>query len=191
MGVSKKVVIDMKSTSIFNWLAVLFVGAALGALAASAVWHRAARRSPQASGLSTQPQGSFPGLKISGNDFLIPLNRLVLTPFFSAYPDESSGRNRPATVVVFGIREGECTKYFLVSGIQGTTNIGVKYLGADLSLESAAVTGNGYYTIEYSTWRDDLKHQSVAPLCLIVGAEPETKNDISQPLKLTSDPEKR
>ena len=175
-----------------NWRE-MFVGAVLGALAASAAWYCATRRAPQAVGLSSQPQGSFPGLKISGDDFLIPLNRLVLTSFVSAAADDNGdwGRNRPATVLVFGIREGESTKYFLASGIQGTANLGVKYLGTDITVEAARVAGNGYYMIEYSTEGDDRKHRSSAPLCLIVGAEPETENDISQPLKLASDPEKR
>ena len=128
-------------------------------------------------------QGCFPGSEIHDGAFLIPLNRLILTPFVSvAPPDENGdwGRNRPATALIFGIREGEHIKYFLASGIQGTTNLGVKYLGTDITIESVHVVGNGYYMVEYFSPHDGLKHQSFVPLSLIVGAPPEVKNDISQ-----------
>ena len=172
-----------------KWRTAL-VGAVLGALAASAAWYFATPRAPQTIGLSSRPQGAFPELAIHERDFLIPLNRLVLTSFvFAESPDENGdwGRNRPATVLVFGIREGERTRYFLASGIQETLNIDVKYLGTDITLESAAVAGNGYCLIEYSTGHDGVKHQYAVPRCLIVGSPPETKNDISQSLKLTSE----
>ena len=172
-----------------KWRSV-FVGAFLGALAASAVWYGATRRT----NFSSRPQGRFPGLEIHEEDFLIPLNRLVLTSFVAAAPPDENGdwgRNRSATVLVFGIREGESTKYFLVSGIQGTTSLGAQYLGTDITLESAGPAGNGYYMVEYSAERDDRKHRSVTPRCLVVGSPPETRNDISQPLELAPDPEKR
>lgn len=172
-----------------KWRAAL-VGAALGALATGTAWYFAPPQASQATGLSSRPQGAFPGLAIYGSDFLIPLNRLILTSVVSAEPPDENGdrgRNRPATVLVFGIREGERTRYFLASGIRETLNLDVKYLGTDIALESAAVAGNGYCLIEYSTGHDGVKHQCAAPQCLIVGSPPETKNDISQPLKLTSE----
>ena len=181
----------MRMSGFFRWVRKgrgAFVGAALGALAASAAWYCAALRT----NFSSQPQGSFPGLEIHENDFLIPLNRLILTPFvFADQPDENGdwGRNRPATVLVFGIREGESTKYFLASGIQETTNLAVSYLGENILLEAAGTAGNGHHVIEYSTARDGLKHRCVAPKCLIVGSAPEAVNDISQLLKLNPDPE--
>lgn len=165
-----------------KWRAAL-VGAALGALAASAVWYHATRRT----NFSSRPQGRFPGLEIGKDDFLIPLNRLILTPFVSAAPPDENGdwgRNRPATVLVFGIRESGVTKYFLASGIPETPNLDVKYLGTDITLGSFTVAGSGYHMIEYTTERDGLKHRSVTPRCLVVGSPPETKNDISQPLIL-------
>ena len=172
-----------------KWRLVL-AGAALGALAASAVWYRATRRT----NFSSRPQGSFPGLAVYEGDFLIPLNRLILTSFVSADPPDDGGdrgRNRPATALVFGIREGEIIKYFLVSGIQGTTNLGAKYLGTDIAVEAVGVAGSGYCTVEYTTPRDGLKHRSCVPRAYIVGSAPEFADDISQPLELTSDLEIR
>ena len=177
----------MKKLSFFDWRGVL-AGAVLGVLAASAVWFCLGRRSPRVTNFSSRPQGRFPGLAVHESDFLIPLNRLILTPFVSAAPPDESGdrgRNRPATVLVFGIREGECIKYFLVSGIQGTANLEVKYLGADITVTAAGVAGNGYHMIEYAVPHDARKHRSAVPLCLILGSPPEAKNDISQPLMLT------
>ena len=172
----------MKKLSFFNWRGV-FAGAVLGVLAASAVWYPATR----VTNFSSRAQGRFPGLAVDEGDFLIPLNRLILTAFVSAAPPDEHGdrgRNRPATVLVFGIREGESIKYFLVSGIQGTANLDVKYLGADITVTAAGVAGNGYYMIEYSAECDDRKHRSAVPLCLIVGSPPAAENDISQPLML-------
>lgn len=171
----------------------------LGALAASIVWGgvfywakqheatpvKAPAKTAASANYSSQPQGRFPGLKVYDFDFLIPLNRLILTPYVSVDPpDGDYGKEgRPSSAFVFGIQEKRGTKWFLASGIQDTSAIELRYLGENIIIGGTTTKkGNGYYTVEYRFLEDDRKHESCVSHAYIYGEPPKMENDVSEGL---------
>ena len=87
---------------------------------------------------SAQSDESFPGLKLYDTDFLIPLNRMVITGYSTIddpKADYGSG-NAPVNVIMFGIREKDETHYFLTSALQNEVFCELFYLGKNISVEN-------------------------------------------------------
>lgn len=171
------------------------ISATLGALAASAVWcgiglfakqkNDIAAPAPSAATVfSSRRQGRFPGLKLYDFDFLIPLNRLILTQDVSVDPPGNYGEGRPSSAFVFGIQEKNASKWFLASGIQNDIRgFELRYLGENIIVTGTSTKeGNGYYTVEYLFLSDEVKHQSSVSHAAICGEPPAMKNDVSESL---------
>ena len=175
------------------------ISAMLGALAASTVWGgvfywakrheatpvKAPAKTAASANYSSQPQGKFPGFKVYDFDFLIPLNRLILTQYVSVDPpDGDYGKEgRPSSAFVFGIQEKRGTKWFLASGIQDTSAIELRYLGENIIIDGTTTKkGNGYYTVKYWFLKDKRKHESCVSHAYVYGEPPKMENDVSESL---------
>ncbi|MBO4631251.1 MAG: hypothetical protein J5858_04940 [Lentisphaeria bacterium] len=173
------------------------ISATLGALAASAVWCGIGLFAKQKNGiaataplvtkvLSSQRQGRFPGLKLYDFDFLIPLNRLILTQYVSVDPpDGDYGKEgRPSSAFVFGIQEKNTSKWFLASGIQNDIRgFELRYLGENIIIDdTTSKKGNGYYTVKYQFLKSDRQHESCVSHASICGEPPKMENDVSESL---------
>lgn len=134
---------------------------------------------------SARAQGRFPGLALRSNDFLIPLNRLLVTQHvYFDDPDEFYGSGgHPMYALLFGISEGDKVHYFLTSGREEHEIGDLVYLGEDIEVDKIGPEGNGWWMATYKD-RHGLTGKGVVALQTILGEEPVRDFGIAQPILL-------
>ena len=134
---------------------------------------------------SAMPDKNFPGLKLLSTDFLVPLNRLLVTEHVLIDdPNESYGSGgAPMYAFLFGIHEGDSIHYFLTSGIQNRQIGDLVYLGKDIDLEKIEPAGNGYWMATYKD-RDQKVGQGFVAASALLGSEPVDDTGIAQSIVL-------
>ena len=134
---------------------------------------------------SALPDKNFPGLKLRTTDFLIPLNRLLVTEHVHVDdPNEFYGSGgHPMYAFLFGIHEGNSVQYFMVSGLQGQKICDLVYLGKDICIEKVEKAGNGYWMATYKDQNGKIGRGFVS-ISAICGEDPVKDIGIAQPIHL-------
>ncbi|MBO4545270.1 MAG: hypothetical protein J5773_05765 [Verrucomicrobia bacterium] len=99
---------------------------------------------------SSVAQGNFPGLKLYNTDFLVPLNRVILTKYvYFDDPEENYGTaGAPGFSFMFAVSEKGKDHYFLTSALQGNLVNELVYLGENIDIKEVK-DKDGWHVFTY------------------------------------------
>ena len=100
---------------------------------------------------SSVAQGNFPGLKLYNTDFLVPLNRVILTKYvyFDDPEEDYRTAGAPEFSFMFAVSEKGKDHYFLTSSFQGNLVNELVYLGENIDIKKVE-DEDGWHIFTYT-----------------------------------------